>query len=288
MFVVSGSAQNIGTRNRQEDSFVKKNIGDMLLSVLGDGVGGYEMGDQASNAVTQEFVKFIEKNTIKYSSIPYLLQDATYSANAELSRLKQKNFSNMGSTLVAVSLKAGHAWWVSVGDSLLYLWRNGNLHKLNAEHSHYQDLRQKVFLGEISTVQAANDPERDSLTSALMGYQMKHVDVSWFGIDLQKEDILLLASDGLETLSPELIATTLKSSPSPQQTADSLIQKALSIQNPCQDNISVIVLYISALDSPTSAIFKLERTWRTKWLFPILILMTGILLGVISTIALFP
>ncbi|MBU0656319.1 MAG: protein phosphatase 2C domain-containing protein [Gammaproteobacteria bacterium] len=280
-----GNAQHIGSRDRQEDYFLSKKIGNMDLAVLADGMGGYEGGDQASSTVTQGFISFIEQQERKYSQIPGLLVDAAFSANAQLARLKQSTESNMGSTLVSVLVRDNHAWWVSIGDSLLYLWRDGNLQKLNADHSHYQDLRQQVFLGQISTAQAANDPERDGLTSALMGRQMKHVDVSRFGIELKDGDIFLLASDGLETIyatqgeQTAQIKATLQRLFDPQQIADTLVQQVLRVKAEHQDNVSVLTIRVNLQEGAISHV-QAGNTAKQSWFnnSP-LMLLTGLLLG---------
>ena len=252
MAVIIGNAQDIGSRDRQEDCFSSTKVGEMDVSVLADGMGGYESGDQASAIVTQGFINFIEQQARKYPLMPDLLVDAAYSANAQLALAKQTTPSNMGSTLVAVLVRGNHAWWVSIGDSLLYLWRDGRLQKLNADHSHYQDLRQQVFLGQLSSAQAANDPERNGLTSALMGREMRHVDISRFGIELQSGDIFLLASDGLATLSTEQIAPLIQRASDMPQLANALVKQVIKANSPHQDNVSVMTLGIHSSAEPNT------------------------------------
>lgn len=279
MSFLPGYAQDVGARDRQEDYLAEKQIGNRHVAVLADGMGGYEGGDQASDIVTQGFIRFVEQQAQRYPEIPDLLVDAAYSANAQLAQVKKNASSNMGSTLVALLVRGNHAWWVSVGDSLLYLWRNDQLQKLNAKHSHYQDLRQKVFLGEMSSAQAASDPQRDGLTSALTGREIKYVDVSRFGIDLQQGDIFILASDGLETLSTEQITAILQKNSAPQQVADVLVRHVKLIGNPNQDNVSVLVVRANvqqSADPKTRIETRVKKNWFTS---PFILAIGGLLVG---------
>jgi serine/threonine protein phosphatase PrpC len=277
-----GKHQDIGARERQEDSFADKRIGNMQLAVLADGMGGYEGGDRASKTVIAGFISFVEQQARQYAQlIPDLLVDATYSANASLAQLKQNNTSNMGSTMIGLLIQGNHAWWVSVGDSSLYLWRDGRLQKINAEHNHYQDLRQKVFLGQISNEQAINDPERDGLTSALMGREMKYVDVSHYGIDVKAGDIFLLASDGLETITSEQITTVMRQAATPQQIAEVLVQQVKRVNAPQQDNVSVLAVGIRSSGSPVAATTEpsSSRSKLESLVYSALMLLAG---GIIS------
>jgi len=279
MSFLPGYAQDVGSRDRQEDYLAEKQIGNMHVAILADGMGGYEGGDQASDIVTQGFIRFVEQQTQRYPQIPDLLVDATFSANARLAQIKKNSNSNMGSTLVALLVCGNHAWWVSVGDSLLYLWRNGQLQKLNAKHSHYQDLRQKVFLGEMSSAQVASDPQRDGLTSALAGREIKYVDISRFGIDLQQGDIFILASDGLETLSTEQIIAILQKSSAPQQIADVLVRHVKLVGNPHQDNVSVLVVGANiqqGADLKNGMAARAKKSWFTS---PSILAISGLLVG---------
>jgi serine/threonine protein kinase len=260
--------QDIGARERQEDSFADKRISNMQLAVLADGMGGYDLGGLASKSVIAGFISFVEQRAQQYVQlIPDLLVDATYSANASLAQLKQNTTSNMGSTMIGLLIQGNHAWWVSVGNSSLYLWRDGRLYKINADHSHYQDLRQKVFLGEISNEQAINDPERDGLTSALMGREMKYVDVSRFGIDLRDSDKFLLASDGLETITQEQIATVMRQAATPQQISEILAQQVKRVNNPYQDNVSILVVSVTMHENQETVVGNEEKkAWWKRWL----------------------
>lgn len=279
MSFLPGYAQDVGSRDRQEDYLAEKQIGNMHVAILADGMGGYEGGDQASDIVTQGFIRFVEQQAQRYPQIPDLLVDATFSANARLAQIKKNANSNMGSTLVASLVRGNHAWWVSVGDSLLYLWRNDQLQKLNAKHSHYQDLRQKVFLGEMSSAQVASDPQRDGLTSALTGREIKYVDVSRFGIDLQQGDIFILASDGLETLSTEQIIAILQKNSTPQQIADILVRHVKLAGNPHQDNVSVLVVGANIQQGVDPRNRIVTRVKKNRFASPFILPIGGLLVG---------
>lgn len=281
MQITIGNQQNDGARARQED-YLASNSDDKpyRVAVLADGMGGYDGGQDASTIAAGAFLDAIKKHwgTNQYkgvNKIPDLLIDATYYANSALARAKKGNETNMGTTLVGLLIWEDRAWWVSVGDSLLFLYRDGHLQKINAEHSHYHDLRQRVFLGEISKEDAVNHPERDGLTSALMGRALKYVDVSRFGMQLQDNDCFLLASDGL-TLSADDISELFHSDDDPQTLSDELVRKTMAKRDPHQDNVSVMV--VEALEE-TSLVEKSAKTF-----FPVIMFLLAALLGAVVAV----
>ncbi|MCK7461533.1 MAG: protein phosphatase 2C domain-containing protein [Sphingobacterium sp.] len=121
------------------------------------------------------------------------------------------NLRGMGCTLLAVVLTAEGLYWISVGDSPLWLWRRGRLRRLNQDHAYRSVLAEQVSAGEISAVEAASHPDRNALISAVTGEDLELVDLSRQPCTLKPSDQILLASDGVLTLSEQEIAAVLKS-----------------------------------------------------------------------------
>ena len=148
-----------------------------------------------------------------------------------------------GSTLIGIVIKDNLLHWVSVGDSRLYLMRNGVMRQLNKEHVYSEILDERYSNGEISYEEAMNDPERYALTSYLGIPEIETVDRNSDDFPLFIGDCIMMCSDGLyKVMSDEEIAAVLGGAgDNPAQDA---VDAALSKQSPTQDNVTVLVLKI--------------------------------------------
>jgi serine/threonine protein phosphatase PrpC len=115
----------------------------------------------------------------------------------------------MGGTVVATSLVDGGLQWVSVGDSLLYLLRDGMLKRLNDDHSMGPQIDLMARNGMIDAEAARTHPQRNCLTSALTGKDIPELDCKGQRLELEDGDIIVLASDGLQSVAEEDIASIL-------------------------------------------------------------------------------
>jgi len=153
-FILAGAQIN-GARDYQEDAFLITNLIDAggkpsALIVVADGMGGHAAGNVASNMAVQAFNKHISAN---YPSdrMSTILKESVVQANDSIRETitETSALSGMGCTMVASILEGGKLWWASVGDSHLYLLRNKELTKKNADHS---------YGGFLERMQAAGTP----------------------------------------------------------------------------------------------------------------------------------
>jgi serine/threonine protein phosphatase PrpC len=246
MTFVSGR-QILGARERQEDSFRiirqdESDPGTDLLILLADGMGGHVGGEVASRLVVDVF----EKHCITLSRNPKpadRLVEALEAANAALrERIRREpELAGMGSTLVAAMKLGGKLYWLSVGDSVLYLLRDGQLRRLNADHSVYGELVEHVREGRLTQQEAETHPRRNALRSAIIGDRIALVDCN--AIALQRRDMILAASDGLETIDDKRIVE-LMSQPDRADTkamSADLLSAVEAMARPRQDNATVVV-----------------------------------------------
>jgi serine/threonine protein phosphatase PrpC len=238
-----------GTREYQQDyaSVTSWPNGYQLL-LLADGMGGHTSGDIASQLVVTTFKdSFIESDEPDFRRRLIAALDA---ANLKLYDAIQENteLSGMGTTIIAVIYDGMSIQWLSVGDSVLWLLRDGELKRLNQNHSMTAVLEQQVAAGEISSEEAATSAVRSQLLEAVMGQDIKLLDAPSSALELQKGDWLLLASDGVENCSTEEITTLVTNGTKP--TADELTKQILSAveqqQRPSQDNATLITLRLMA------------------------------------------
>ena len=256
--VAGGQIQ--GARDYQEDSYRVLNLyqdssetdlgvemkpeADTALLILADGMGGHVGGAQASQIVSKKSSEFFEE-TYSTGSASDVLRDAVFVANEALCTEVENNsdLAGMGSTLIAAYIVDNNLYWASVGDSLLFILRNGVLQRLNADHSMVPVLNKMVAMGELSTKQAEIDPRRNSLRSALDGGDIELIDNPAEGYALQNGDIVILASDGIETLSgTDLTSLLTKNIDVPVAKKVSLLLDAVHQQDkPDQDNTTILI-----------------------------------------------
>lgn len=106
---------------------------------------------------------FLEEFTKHYyiKSIKDFLVNTTHISNCQLVEFAEGE--NMGTTLIAVFIRDNILYWVSVGDSQIYLYRNKELHEINPRHTFASKLRKACRKGEISRETVKNHPKRDRL-----------------------------------------------------------------------------------------------------------------------------
>lgn len=270
-----GGREIIGERSGQEDYSLFRLIkgGSELLVVLSDGMGGHTSGEIASkNAVTAFDTTF---NTYPSDSVPTKLGAALQQANNEISRLISGNPSldGMGCTLIGAHLSPEGLRWISVGDSLIYLYRDGNLIQLNSDHSMAPLIEESFKAGKITKEEALNHPNKNALRSAVMGSDIPLIDAPKSPTTIFYGDILIIASDGILTLSTDQIIGVLNKFK--DKTADeistALVRSVESKQRPRQDNTTVQVLVV-----PHS--FKKQSKLQNKLflLFAVIALLIGL------------
>ena len=235
--------QSPGARSYQEDCLGHaRTAGGRTVLVLADGMGGHVGGKVASALAVREALAVLVADPREPGLV---LSEALEAANNAIADAAEadRRLADMGTTLVCAIEEDGRLYWISVGDSHLYLHRNGVLTKLNADHSMYPVLERMVRDGEIDAAEAARDPRRNMLRSAVTGGEIELVDLLSEGRDLNLGDVLLLASDGLDTLPPEEIAFHINEAASGplDRAAAGLIGAVEAAGVPNQDNTSVLL-----------------------------------------------
>lgn len=234
------SAVRVGSGERQRDA---------VLAVLCDGMGGHVSGEVASRSAAEAYVKAF--GTID-GSVADRMSKALDASNDALNDAITANpdLKGMGCTLVAAFVDTDGLRWVSVGDSALLLYRNGSLHRLNEDHSLGALLDRQADAQVITRQEAENSPRRRTLRSALTGNKLALKEVRDKPVKLQSGDWIIVASDGLETLNGNEIASLIRRTDAagPGGLADTLIKAVLDRRSPNQDNISLIPISVSDPD----------------------------------------
>jgi serine/threonine protein phosphatase PrpC len=240
------AGQMIGDRQRQEDDFAVLDLSsgphERLLFVLADGMGGHIGAADVAHCAVTRFREFVNDGV---GPLALRLKPALASTNAAIavSALRDESLKGAGCTLLAVALEDRTLSWISVGDCYLLLFREGRLHRLNADHSMRPVLSKLVAAGRLSARAASQHPRRHVLRSALTGGEIKLTNISSEPLSLLPGDWVILASDGLETLSDRAITAILirATSMSSLAIAKRLLEAIRAERNRHQDNTTIIV-----------------------------------------------
>ena len=185
-------------RKVNEDSFYISHERNVLA--VADGMGGYVGGEIASKTAV-EAIAYYFKN-FNYAA-PVQLEKAIQYANSSIisKTLIDPSLKGMGTTVSMVTLARHMAFWGHVGDSRIYLYREGAFSQISVDHTIVQVLLDK---GKITEEEALNHPQRHVLTRAVGVDSNLIVDTGAF--EVQPTDRLLICSDGLTSFigRPEL------------------------------------------------------------------------------------
>ena len=225
--------QGIGSREEQQDAFgispVDRYEEDGLLAVLCDGMGGMAEGGLIASETTSQLMGSFP--WAEDSSVPGWI--AQHSA-----RVYQQFRGQGGTTLVAALLKENRLSFWCVGDSDLFLLREGRLYSLNIRQEFKNDLVLRALEGAFPVEEAFCDPQADAL-SEYIGKEEAKCDHTRIPFLLQPEDALLLCSDGVsDTLTLKQIREAMALSP--QACCDKLEEEILAAGKPNQDNFTAI------------------------------------------------
>ncbi len=248
--LIPSNCQDIGARERQEDSFAFSDLSDKefvdnngVLAVVADGMGGLARGDRASQVAVSTFLREYNQKNGDDPPVQFLKRTLNIANYAVFDLALDENDAevDLGTTLVAAAVHKGKMHWVAAGDSLIYLLRGNKLEQLNKEHIYANQLAVDVENGFITKKEADQHPERGYLTSYLGMSELSEMDYSDEPVNLEPGNVLLLCSDGLtNTLSEQEIMEILSSES--LNAAEELVEKALSKKQRHQDNITVLVL----------------------------------------------
>lgn len=218
-------------RARNEDSLLIDPVASLFA--IADGMGGHAAGDIASQTAVAAF-------TISFGESRNALVAMTAANRAVIQRaMYEPDTSGMGTTMTAIHIDGDDLSGAHVGDSRLYLLRDGELAQLTRDHTVAQDM---IDQGALTKDEAMEHPLSAMLTRSL-GSRM-HVDCDLIDRKLQPGDLLLLCSDGLTSMiSDAEISVILQRSKESALIALQLIDAANAAGG--KDNISVCLIRCS-------------------------------------------
>lgn len=211
------------------------------LAVIADGMGGHEGGQEASRMAV-ETVREVYDEAFR-GDPQAALTESLHAAHARILSFAEAHpaFLGMGTTCTALILREHQLYFAHVGDSRLYLVRNGLILRLTRDHSYVGRL---VESGLVSAEDAEHHPQRHILTSALGSGIEVGVDSPQESVPVQPGDDLLLCTDGLWGVVSEAELEAAVSANAPAECCSALVKLARQRGGP--DNITLQVLRLGS------------------------------------------
>jgi protein phosphatase len=255
-------------RPQNEDSFLADP--SLGLYIVCDGMGGGNAGEVASRMAIETIAAHVqsparasagetEPDDPNLTAAANQLAHAVRAANAAVFQAswEHANYAGMGTTVAAVRL-SGHSLSIAhVGDSRVYLIRNGAIQALTADHTW---VAEQVAQGYMSEEEAERSPRRNIVTRALGVESTVDIDVT--ELPVLKGDLLLLCSDGLTRgVRCADILKTLEKEAGLQDKTDRLISLANDAGG--EDNITVMLVTIE--EGASGRLWqRLKQRWFLK------------------------
>ena len=234
----------IGRRDYQQDSSGHTAAlgGKGLLAVLADGMGGLSGGEKVSQKIVMDMLAMAAH--LQSNQVNGVLWKMLDKVNENVNQmLGPDGLYKSGSTMVAILAFEGQFQWIAVGDSRIYLYRQGYANQLNHDHDHLQTQMADVLSGRLTMEEALHNPDSRKLTSFIGMGQLKYVDGSRNAIALEPGDRLVLMSDGVYNIVNEnFLAEVLKNYKDVEQAAAVIERIVRDANHPHQDNYTAIVL----------------------------------------------
>ena len=216
--------------------------GPWLLTVC-DGVGGAARGDVASSTAVQQLRRLDRQPDTQ--DLLELIAGALHRAHDRIGELVDEDAALAGtSTTATVALFDGHRVGMGhLGDSRAYLFREGGLSQLTADHTFVQTL---IDEGRITEDEARTHPHRNLILRALDGVHEAEPDL--FYVELQPGDRLLLCSDGASGVLTDGRMADILSTGTPDYAAVELVRASLEAGS--TDNVTCLVADALPAETP--------------------------------------
>ena len=243
------------------------------LAIVADGMGGAAAGELASSLAVQHIIRVLTGDLLGFregapsipTNIPGRLTDAVQEANDVIftRALEEPSFAGMGTTVVVLLTFNGSAFWASVGDSRLYLFRQGEFRQVTEDHSYVNEL---VRQGNITSEQARRHPKRNLITRSVGSEDVLKVDTGSF--KLSTGDLLLLCSDGLSGMvHDDQLKSIQQEMKQSQLTCRETVSRmvAMALEAGGTDNVSVVLLELEEADTvQLGDLASMEKTMRMQ------------------------
>ncbi|TFB91469.1 PP2C family serine/threonine-protein phosphatase [Cryobacterium sp. HLT2-28] len=237
----SAAASHVGKiRSNNQDS----GYSGRQLFMVADGMGGHAGGDVASAIATKRIIEADQPYRTPQDA-EFALQAALIAANSQLAEtvFEHTELTGMGTTVSALVVLEGEVAIAHIGDSRIYLLRDGELSQITVDHTFVQRL---VDSGRITEQEAMVHPRR-SVLMRVLGDVESSPEIDTSILATLPGDRWLICSDGLSgVVSNTAIAAALSTDLDAQGVADRLVKESLDGGAP--DNVTIVVVDIGGPD----------------------------------------
>ncbi|WP_375386487.1 PP2C family protein-serine/threonine phosphatase [uncultured Microbacterium sp.] len=276
--VFQGSSTAISHTGKVRSNNQDSGYGGSNLFAVADGMGGHAGGDVASSLAIMR-LQSVDQPFASTSEAERALRDAISDAAAELidTVAVRPELAGMGTTVSALVMVDDYAVIAHIGDSRIYLYRDGALTQITTDHTFVQRL---VDSGRITPEEARFHPRR-SVLMRVLGDMDADPEVDTFIMPTQQGDRWLLCSDGLSGVVDDAhTAKALGAGLAPGRTADALLKQALDGGAP--DNVTLVLVdvggqhpifsgtptIVGSASNPIGIEVPAARSGRGGWLHP--------------------
>jgi protein phosphatase len=228
-------------RSGNEDNFAVDALPTRGLFIVADGMGGHAAGEVASEMAVQIVQRELTPvRSLDGEDVVQLVASALKRANRAIHdrTLTEVDKQGMGTT-VSVLLVSGARYLIGqVGDSRIYLLRDGQLTQLTKDHSYVQE---QVDAGFLTPEQARYHPYSNVITRCVGAGNDVEADI--YRGEVRAGDLFLVASDGLTGMVDDRrLAQLLGSRADPERKVQALISEANGRGG--LDNITAIIVQV--------------------------------------------
>jgi PPM family protein phosphatase len=209
------------------------------LFVVADGMGGHVGGEIASASTIERLTGVVEDGAVTPKTIEKALGRAVKDILAHPEATDEGTGTTLTGLFLDVSQHPPHWVTLNIGDSRVYLLRDGDLSQITTDHSVVQEL---VAAGRLSPEEAENHPYGNVITRAVG--PSESVKPDYVRLDVVDGDRFVVCSDGLtKELTDYGIRHFLDENPDPADAVREMLAAAL--ENGGRDNVTIVVLDVA-------------------------------------------
>lgn len=217
--------------NNQDAPIVSEKL---RLYGVADGMGGHKGGEVASTSARDDLLRELEGKTPSVAALSGAIEEV----NRQIYHQQEHDdaLTGMGTTLSVLWMSDNFVYIGHVGDSRVYLLRNGEFKQMTLDHSLVEQL---VREGVLTEEEAQNHPMRNIITRAIGTDESVEVDV--VVEERRKGDLWLACSDGLHGLVDDRQMRDALRQYAPEKAADVLLKAALDAGG--RDNVTLVIVH---------------------------------------------
>jgi protein phosphatase len=243
-------------RSGNEDAFFAHATKEKGLFIVADGMGGHAAGEVASEMTVQIVSRELQGvGPLDAGEAAARVAESIRAANrAVYERTMQESDKQGMGTTASILLIGGARYLIGqVGDSRIYLLRDGNLQQLTKDHSYVQE---QVDAGLLTPEQARYHPYSNVITRCVGASDAVEPDT--YDGEMRTGDVFLVASDGLTGMVDDRrLQQLLLSRASAGRVVDALIQEANYRGG--LDNITAIVIQVNSAEDGARGVGSTPR-----------------------------